>query len=273
MPAKRKASSYGSRYKRARLTGTYNRGTQALANRLKKRVYNVNKTVVKRVNNLYKMIETKEITWKVESSTSAKSYFPHNNITLFGINPFQVSQGAADAMSEGNQVNRIGDQITVKGMMIRGFFENALERGKVFYRVMLLRCAKGDTPTRATMFKGNCNNKMIDQVNTERYSIVAQKSFNIMTSNFAPATAAGVTGLPTASPQLGGMGTRTFNMWIPGRKFGRGGNVQYENNSYQVKFYDYRIVVLAYDWFGTPQDENNVGFLNCLYTKVYFKDA
>jgi hypothetical protein len=63
-------------------------------------------------------------------------------------------------------------------------------------------------------------------------------------------------------------------MWIPGAKFGRGENLQYENASAsQLKFYDYRICILCYDWFGTPQDANTVGKLNDLITTIYFKDA
>ena len=70
------------------------------------------------------------------------------------------------------------------------------------------------------------------------------------------------------------IGTKVFKMWIPGRKFGTYGSVQYENASTtQVKFYDYRLVILAHDWYGTPQDVNNVGKINELYCKIYFKDA
>lgn len=232
-----------------------------------------------KVNRLYNMIETKEITWKLESTGTgaARVFLPHNNVYLWTQNMFQVSQGATDNMQEGNQVNRIGDRINVRGLMITGFFENALERSKVHYRVMLIRCAKGDTIDRSTLFKNNCNNKMIDQVNTERFTIVAQKIFNIEASNSGQAQTASLTGQPltaaTSANWFGGQGTRTFKMWVPGKKFGNYGNIQFENGGYQIKFYDYRIVILAYDWYGTPQDANNVGFVNCLYTKCYFKDA
>jgi hypothetical protein len=63
-------------------------------------------------------------------------------------------------------------------------------------------------------------------------------------------------------------------MWIPGTKFGHGGNIQYESTSgVQGKFYDYQICILAYYWFGTPQDANVVGNLNESITKLYFKDT
>lgn len=276
-PIKRKSgSSYSARYKRARTQGRAFRGTMNLLTR----AYNkramarpvVLTRTINRVNNLYRMIETKEITWKLESTALSKNYMSHNQVTLWSQNPLQVSQGAADSMAEGNQANRIGDQITIKGMMVKGFFENALSRPKVFYRVMLIRAAKGDTISRDTLFKGNCSNKMMDQVNTERFTIVAQKTFNIQPSNNMT-TSADLAGNPSENNDRAGIATKTFQMWIPGAKFGKGGNVQFENNSYQVKFYDYRFVFLAYDWLGTPQDTNNIGLVNCFYTKTYFKDA
>ena len=269
-------TSYNARYKRARTQGRAYKGTVAVLTRgagKKRMSTRVNKLVISKVNNLYRMIETKECTWSLESTRSplVQNFMSHNNVTLWSQNPFQISQGAADQMQTGNQVNRIGDRITVKGMMCKGFFENALSRPKVFYRVMLIRCAKGDTIDRGTLFKGNCANKMIDQVNTERFTIVAQKQFTIDSSNTVT-TNVDASGQPYADGRSG-IGTRTFKMWIPGSKFGNNGNIQYENGSYQLKFFDYRFVFVAYDWFGTPQDVNNVGLINTFYTKVYFKDA
>lgn len=274
MPPIKRKLSYNARYKRARTTGTMYRGVLAGTLRRGKMLSRRKSSLTKRVNNLYNMIETKEITWKLESTRSplVQHFMAHNQVTLWSQNPLQVSQGAADSMAEGNQANRIGDKITIKGMMVKGFIENALSRPRVYYRIMLIRCAKGDTIDRATLFKGNCANKMLDQVNTERFTIVAQKTFNISNTGDGSVTTVDAAGQPGDSTRAS-IGTKTFNMWIPGGKFGKGGNIQFENNAYQVKFYDYRFVFVAYDWFGTPQDINNVGYINCFYTKTYFKDA
>lgn len=240
-------------------------------------------TVAQRVNALTRMIETKE-----SSRTGTINLgLEHNQIIVFGsynqadyprtlvsvCNPFSTAQAADDPM--GGVGGRIGDQISVKGLMIMAFLENALSRSKVFYRIMLLRGAKGETFDRATIFKGSSNNKMIDQVNNERFSIVAQKIFTVQCSNQAPngVTASG-TGSQNSVQDVGMNSGRVIKMWIPGYKFGRNGNVQYENGSpTQVKFYDYRICILAYDWYGTPQDVNTVGRVNEMYTKLYYKDA
>jgi len=195
----------------------------------------------RKVNQMYRMIETKESTPK----TTPDIAFAHNNVVILqrvgggDLNPFITTQGAADPLAGEGQ--RIGDQITVKGLLIKGFFENSISRPKVYYRLMLVRCAKGDIPNRANLYKGDTGNKMIDQINTERFTIVRQKIFNIGASN-ATTSAVSLTGEPVqniAGDVRAGIGTRIVSMWIPGKAFGRNGNVQYESNSTgQVKFYD-----------------------------------
>lgn len=131
---------------------------------------------------------------------------------------------------------------------------NPVDRTKAHYRIMLLRGAKGETFNRTTIFKNDSTNKMMDVINT----------------------AINLVGVPGNAINAG-IATRLVTMWIPGSKFGRDGRIQYENgSSSQVKFFDYRICVLAYDWFGTPQDANTVGnvcIVNEVLTKIYYKDA
>jgi hypothetical protein len=278
MPLKRSrsTSSFRSRAKRARRTGSMYKGQIGLGKKAMTRIKTVR--LASKVNQLTRMIETKHFTWR----TSVNVNLPHNDVLIVqqqsggDLNIFRSALGNDDPMGVGG--SRIGDSIAVRGVMIRAFFENALERSKVHYRVMLVRCAKGDTPNRANLFTSDSTNKMIDQVNNERFTIVAQKIFNIQSSNPGQAGSASLTGQPltatTSGNWFGGQGTRTFKMWIPGYKFGNNGIVKFENASQtQVKFYDYRICIVVYDWYGTPQDVNNVGKINELYTKLYFKDA
>lgn len=224
------------------------------------------------VSRLNRTIESKQFTWR----TSPNVALAHNNVTVVqqqsggALNPFRSAVGADEPMGIGG--SRVGDQITVRGLMIKGFMENALNRPKVFYRIMLIKASKGDTIDRDTLFKNDTGNKMIDQVNNERFTIIAQKLFNINAPNGA---ATGVSGTGEGSLDTRhATGAKVFKMWIPGNKLARGGNIQYENGSQtQVKHFDYRICIVVYDWYGTPQDVNNVGRINELFTKVYFKDA
>lgn len=230
----------------------------------------------KRLKRIERMIETKE--GRIKTNTNLG--ISHNNISILtssaggDLNSFYTVNGTADPMDNAGQ--RIGDSISVRGLLFKAFFENALQRSKVHYRIWLVRMAKGDTLTRATFFKDNCGNKMIDQINTERYTIVAAKKFTISAANPGAANVEDISGVPrqsTTNP-TGGQATKAVSIWVPGRKFGRDGVIRYENtSSTQVKFFDYKWVVMAYDWWGTSQDVNQVGKLNEAYVKLYFKDA
>lgn len=229
----------------------------------------------KGVQRLTRMIETKES----QRVGTLNIGLPHNNVYIpidatagGNLNPFLLNSGSGDPMSQGTG-NRVGDSIAVKGLTIKCFFQNALQRSRVYYRMMFLKCAKGDVPTRAVLFKNDSNNKMMDIVNTERFTILAQKIFTIECANTAPSSTQLITGVPTAAIAAG-IGTKLVTMWVPGKKFGRNGVVQYLSDSASdLKFFDYRIAIVAYDWFATDQDINNVGVINELFTKLYFKDA
>lgn len=221
----------------------------------------------RQVRGITRTIETKEGTRRIDNVQLA-----HNNLTVFNLNPFYSSNGTGDPMEQ-NTMNRIGDQITVKGLLIKFFIETSLQRSNVHFKFYLVRMAKGDTLDRTTFFKNCAGNKMIDQANTERFTILAGRTVRVTTPNNAPTSLVIASGVPNATTQ-GIAGTRIVSMWVPGRKFGRGGTVQYEPGSQtQTKFFDYKLCCVAYDWYGTPQDTNNVGFVNDGYMKLYFKDA
>lgn len=234
----------------------------------------VDKRQNKRLKRLESMIETKE--GCIQTDNNVPLY--HNNVRIVQnsagaeFNMLFTQQGTGDPQGP-NDARRIGDKVTIKGIMLKAFFENALNRSKVWYRLMVIKKAKGDTIDRTTLFKQDTDNKMLDQVNTERFTIVAQREFSISATPSMASSAALITGEPVASGYVGGQGSKIIKMWIPGRKFGKGGNVIYEDASSQPKFFDYRICLVSYDWYGTPQDVNAVGRLNELFTKIYFKDA
>jgi len=226
---------------------------------------------VKRLNN---MIECKEGCYITNVGTG----YNHNTISIIsngatGNNIFARNNGTSDPMN-GNALVMIGDQINVKGVKARFFIENSLQRSKVYYRIMFLKGPRGATFT--DCYKGITGNKIIDQINTEKYKIIAQKMFTVTPSN-AVAQSVGLTGTgiiesASSSLVLGGQATKVVNFWIPGSKISKNGLLRYENNSSDVKFYDYRWVICVYDWYGTPAG-NTVGQINEGYFKIYFKDA
>ena len=276
---KRKRVSSTRAARTAVRVGNWKSVVRAAAARRRVRIRRFGSALLPRVNRLESMIETKEAAQVCESDAVTKYELAHNNVTIIPINsagahlnPFNSTNGNDDPMGN-SPIKRIGDKISLKGMKVAWYFENALSRPKVYYRIMLMRCPRGEDPTRSNVFKGICANKMIDQLNTERFGIVWQTTFNISASNGAATSVNAVGAVATGSNN--GIMTRKGSAWIPGRRFGKNGVIQFTNatTSGQVKYYDYKFIVVAYDWFGTPQDVNNVGLINCFYSKLYFKDA
>jgi len=207
---------------------------------------------------------------------------------LLGNNPLATINGLKD--EEDNMGNRIGDKINLKGMSIKFMAELNERYSDVTFRMFVVRSAKGDTPTRATMFNGVSGNKMIDTLNRERFTFLFTKTFKIKSN----APTAAMTGLTTNNVQLtvAGVGnsgiysadgaqgdnatsryTKIIKTWIPGTKFSKSGIIQYEDNSTQVKFFDYHLILYAYSNYSTNQDVWNVARLNDSVIQLYYKDA
>ena len=195
---------------------------------------------------------------------------------MFSCSPQLRALGTRDPATAGTQ-NRVGDEITIKGVSLKMMLELNERYSDVTFRIMVIKTARGDIPTRATLFVGLSGNKMLDNINRERYTVIAQK--------FVKMKAPGQTSIGTEvalgegnnrQDQFGSVSsraTRIVKMWIPGSKFGRSGKVTYDNGGAQVKFYDYYTLCYAYSNFSTFQDVYYVGRVNDYIKTMYFKDA
>ena len=194
----------------------------------------------------------------------------------------KTTQGTADPMA-GNTANRIGDEITLKGISMKFMLELNERFGDVTTRIMLVRAARGDTPSTANLFVGLSVNKMMDRINTERYTVIAQKYVKLKVGNFTPGvTAAEQSTIPTGNfvglANVASRATRMVSMYIPGRKFGRNGVLRYENGGQNVKFFDYYVLVYAYANYATHLSTDLVPTYNVCavadYVKtMYYTDA
>lgn len=227
--------------------------------------------IVKQVLN--RNLETKRSNL---TSTDGTQIF-HNDFVSPDAALLSTTQGIADPMAAGTD-SRIGDEIMLKGVSIKMMLELNERYSDVTFRILVIRSAKGDTPTRATLFTGLSGNKMLDTLNTERYTVLAQKYCKIRSpgqTSTGGELAAGE-GNNRQDPTMGTVisrGTKIIKMWIPGSKFGKGGKITYENGSTQVKFFDYRVVVYAYSNYSTLQDVYYVGRINDYIKQVFFKDG
>lgn len=231
-----------------------------------------------------KMLKSK-IETKVSTRTvSGFAPVTHNNfITMENAGQFFLTtQGTADPMTGTGQ--RIGDEITMKGISFKMMLELNARYSDVTARLLVVKCAKGDVPTRANLFAGICGNKMIDKFNTERFTIVAQKYVKLKAPNmgtYGPEVGSLIPpvenyGFNAANDtyQILSRATKIVSMYIPGAKFGRRGLIKYENASTsQLKFFDYHFLVYAYANQSTNQDIVDVMLVNDFVKQIYYTDA
>lgn len=240
------------------------------------------KRLVKQVLN--KNLETK----KANYTTTDGNEIQHNNFVTLTPNILATTQGTADPMGPTNQNCRVGDEIQLRGVSLKMMVELNERYSDVTLRLMVVRAAKGDTPTRATLFNGLSGNKMLDSVNSERYTVMFQKFVKMNAPNMGvSSTSGGTSNVGTVAPPAPDAGIRfdgsNYNMlsratkiikvWIPGSKFGRNGVIKYEDNSSQVKFYDFHVLLYAYSNYSTNQDLWYVAWVNDYVQQIYFKDA
>jgi len=231
--------------------------------------------------------KTLEVKTAVSTVSDGTQIYHNNFITLDG-HLLETTQGVKDPNTSHTEC-RIGDQITLRGCKIKMFVELNERYSDVTFRMLVVKCAKGDSPTRATLFNGLSGNKMLDTINKERYTVLFQKYFKIKAANqsmadsTAQSTQAGTTLPPTSSGIYYPAGDRIINAasratkiikaWIPGKAFAKNGIIQYENNGHQVKFFDYQVLLYAYSNYSTDQDVFYVGRCNDYINQLYFTDA
>jgi hypothetical protein len=215
-------------------------------------------------------IETKA---SVQSSTDGQQIL-HNNFITRTANILSTSQGTSDNATN-SSLNRVGDEVHVKGVSIKMMLELNERYSMCTFRVFVVKAAKGDAPTKSTLFTGLSGNKMIDTINNERYTVVASKTCVIRQAS----TAIDPQGVQTIGSGFAigtssvSRATKIIKMWIPGKKFGRNGKVRYESGSTQVKFFDYHLLVYAYTNYDTAETVFNVGRVNDEVIQMFYKDA
>lgn len=232
---------------------------------------------------------TKQIGKVVETKTSC--YSPTDGTQIYhnsyvDLNPFllQTTQGTADPTTV-NTNNRIGDQILLKGVSIKMMIELNERYSDVTFRILVIKCAKGDNILRTSIFNGLSGNKMLDTLNTERYTFLADKWVKLKAPNQTPVSSTGLNGevalgtnagieyITDANQQALSRATKIVKLWIPGYKFNKSSIIKYEDNSSQPKFFDYHVAVYAYSNYTTAQDLWYVGRINDAVFQMYYKDA
>ena len=227
---------------------------------------------------LFKNAESKNS----QATAADNQQISHNNAVIIATNVLQTTPGVQDPENQ-NTLNRIGDRITLLKVQFRMMLEINERFSDVTYRILLVRSARGDTPTNATLFNQLSGNRMLDTINYERHSVLYQKWGKIKAAPESGGRAAfadnstvnPLTGVYEAynDPWHGSKATRIVKFDVPGKKFAKDGIIIYENNAGQQKFFDYNLIVYAYSSYNTSEAAGYyVLSVNDYYHRLIYKD-
>lgn len=238
------------------------------------------------LNNLVRNIAKDTIMANAETIKSVSTItdgqqIAHNSYISLADNLLTCSNGD-DNPNNTNVSNRIGDQISLKGVSIKFMVELNERFSDVTFRLMVIKTSRDDNPvTSGNLWTGTSSNKMLDTVNTDRYDIMYQKYFKMKAPNpgswgaSVPALPQAPAGLVDAdeNPTLS-RATKIVKCWIPGNKFSPNGVIQFQNAGARPKFFDYMCVLYAYSNYSTSDGlvAYNVARLNDVVTVSYYKD-
>lgn len=170
-----------------------------------------------------------------------------------------TDQGMGDTQT-GSQAfaMRIGDEVVARGISLKFWIANKLDRPDVIYKIIVFKYRANTTLANADPYvTQGTHNYLIRDLNTEKFQIVKVKNVRISTS---------AQRITAADTFYGAEGHKAISMWIPlGNQ-----KVKYEDGGNVPLMKDYGVSIVAYDSYGTLTSDN-IGSL-ALNRKFYFKD-
>jgi len=269
-------------------TSSYSRTGRKVRKYVPKSKYsNKNKSLTSMIKKI--TLKTQETKRSMYVNTS-HSTLAQSKLIQLDATPLKTSNGANDPNASGYYQNRIGDEVNPVGLSIK--FMAALDprQSQMKLRFLLVKGPQGDIPTLDNLFCGFSYNKQLDSIDTERWTIVAQKYMTITRpNNGVSSTTYGTqsvdqsgwaTGMEreiaTVSGGVAQWIPKLCKVWVPGYKFGK--VLKYQNGSQTPKMFGYTAFVIAY---GCEQatDEGvlipgtSLGRMDDYISTFYFKDA
>lgn len=239
-----------------------------------KRTYKKQSSVKRQIARALVAYQNKNVEVKKAVSTSADgAEIYHNNFITLDSGILVTSQGTSDPQTN-NSSCRVGDELKLRGVSLKMMLELNERYSDCTFKLIVVKCARGDTPTRANLYNGISGNKMIDTFNTERFTILLVRNIQIRAPNYATTGGTSIAGYAASgdASQVQSRATKILNLWLPYKLFSKTGIIKYENNSSQTKFYDYHVLLYAYTNYSTPQDIYYVGRCNDYVKTMYFTD-
>ena len=151
----------------------------------------------------------------------------------------------------------------------------------VSYRIMLVKSSKGDNPNTSGLFWNNLSaNRMLDTINTERYTILFSKWGKIKAGNFGGQTVSSGALLGGGLFDVGGTNVNLYSRQTKIESFNLSPKIMkcnkiiYDGSGQAQKFFDYHLVIYAYSNYSTSDALGfNVLRVNDYVRTMYFTDS
>lgn len=242
----RKRSRSSRRYKKkTRMSGKYSRGRQSFQSRVKK-------VLMKAAETKYIMSAGENNACYHDRGSSSAGVLTSNQGTVIWNPWFAISRGTSIS-------NRIGDEITPRGMALRMLYNCASDRPSQCIRIIVAVVPKtvGSTLLDGSNYDlldaGGSNDTVTGMIKKEGVRVLYDKTYTLQTL--------GVRAVPVAGD------SRLFKkLYIKSK---RGSKLMWQQDG-SLANKPVGVWVVPYDAYNTLRTDN-LGFLNYTY-KLYFKD-
>lgn len=274
------------------------RSTKRYGKKSTKRTTRPKQAKLPNVKSLARMV--RKITLKSQETKKSVALNPlvakttqleNGEITYLDNSPLYTTQGTADP-NVARTGNRIGDEVIPVGLSIKFMVGLQYQQSQVRFKWLLIRHSPGDLPVDDSLFTFSdmAVNRQLCSVDTERFTIIAQRNFTINALNRAAGTSnytstqiyeqGGVvpTGTVYGNPEVNplGMASKIVSVWVPGYKFGK--VLRYQNASGSPKNFSYTSIIIPYsNMYGGVQSllqgGSKVARMDDYISQFYYKDA
>lgn len=153
--------------------------------------------------------------------------------------------------------NRIGDEVIGRGIQIKLWVANKLDRPNVMYRLIVYKYQAQSAPIASALFKGANPNRIMDDIDREYITPVYQRIFNLQVGYSASAGGTSNTGKEAH---------KYLSVYIPLKNK----KIHYADGGTLPKFFNYGYYLVPYDSYGTLPTDNIASVSHSW--KFYFKD-
>jgi len=214
----------------------------------------------RRLVSLIKKVSLKKSETK-ETHVIAENIQLYHNVENIRYSFLYTQQGLGDSDTGTTQyASRIGNEVICRGISIKLWIANKLDRPNIMYRVIIFKYRADTTIGSAYKTQGS-GNMMIRDIDNEKITILKSKLFNLQlgTSMVASST--------TQGDQNNVEAHKYLKFWIPLKNK----VLRYkDDNSGSPKYFDIGLSIVPYDSYGTLTTDNISSY--AIAHKFYFKD-